>query len=171
MKSTEPFYKAIETYLKNRAEIDELFAETFKKPNKNVGDCVTYILNQVKASGCNGFTDDEIFGMAVHFYDEDDIKPGAKINAKVVVNHVVELTEEDKAAAKQKAFEKEVESQREKIVLETKVELTEEDMEKVKKQAIDEAVESEKQRLLSKTKKKKEDKKPQETAEQTSLFG
>jgi len=105
MKTTNPFKTTIEIYLKNRAELDPLFSETLKKENKNIDDCITYILNQVKASGCNGFTDDEIFGMAVHYYDEDDLKPGAKINAKVVVNHQVEITEDDKVDAKQKALD------------------------------------------------------------------
>lgn len=105
MKTTNPFKKTIEIYLKNRAELDPLFSETLKKENKNIDDCITYILNQVKASGCNGFTDDEIFGMAVHYYDEDDLKPGSKINAKVVVNHQVEITEDDKVDAKQKALD------------------------------------------------------------------
>ena len=38
------------------------------KPTKNIDNCITYILNQVKKSGCCGFSDDEIFGMALHYY-------------------------------------------------------------------------------------------------------
>lgn len=120
MKSTENFKKVIQIYLNNRAEQDELFAETLKKENKNIDDCVTYILNQVQASGCNGFTDDEIFGMAVHYYDEDDVKPGKKINANVVVNHHVELTEEEKAQAKQKAIDEVIAKEKERITSKTK---------------------------------------------------
>lgn len=120
MKSTDNFKKTIQIYLNNRAEQDELFAETLKKENKNIDDCVTYILNQVKASGCNGFTDDEIFGMAVHYYDEDDVKPGKKINANVVVNHHVELTEEEKAQAKQKALDEVVAKEKERLTSKNK---------------------------------------------------
>ena len=43
--------------------------------------------------------------MAVHYYDEDDIKVGKKFNATVIVNHKVELTEEEKAEARKKAIE------------------------------------------------------------------
>lgn len=82
-----------------------MFAESYKKPNKNIDDCITYILNTVKSSGCVGFTDAEIFGMAVHYYDEDDIKVGEKINCDVVVNHKVELTEQELADARTKAME------------------------------------------------------------------
>jgi peptidyl-tRNA hydrolase len=60
----------------------------------------------VQKSGCNGFADDEIFGMAVHYYDEDNIEIGKPMNAHVVVNHVVELTEEEKEEAHQKTIQK-----------------------------------------------------------------
>lgn len=89
MKGTDHFKTAIQNHLNSLAANDELFAATLKKPNKNIDDCITYILNQVKASGCNGFADDEIFGMAVHYYDEDDIKVGKPISGTVVVNHSV----------------------------------------------------------------------------------
>jgi hypothetical protein len=116
MKSTNTFKKVISNHLEQLAENDELFAETLKKKNKNIDDCVTYILNQVKASGCSGFADDEIFGMAVHFYDEDDIKPGAKISsANVVVNHTVELSEKEIKKAKQDALDKVVQEEKERI--------------------------------------------------------
>ncbi|MBB6236534.1 hypothetical protein HDC90_001146 [Pedobacter sp. AK013] len=87
MAVTPAFNKAIADHLQQLADTDPLFAETFKKPAKNIDDCCTYILNEVKESGKQGFADDEIFNMAVHYYDEDDIKPGAKINGRVVVNH------------------------------------------------------------------------------------
>lgn len=40
------------------------------------------------------------------FYDEDDIKVGKPMNVKIVVNHIVELTEEEKEQAKQDAIQK-----------------------------------------------------------------
>ena len=87
MKGTDHFKTAIQNHLNGLAAKDELFAETLKKPDKNIDDCITYILNQVKSSGCNGFADEEIFGMAVHYYDEDDINVGKPITGTVVVNH------------------------------------------------------------------------------------
>ncbi|EGK05209.1 hypothetical protein HMPREF9456_02973 [Dysgonomonas mossii DSM 22836] len=44
--------------------------------------------------------------MAVHFYDEDNIEVGKQINAHVVVNHVVELTAEEKEQARKDAIQK-----------------------------------------------------------------
>ena len=104
MKGTEHFKKTIAEYLNQRAATDPLFAPNLEKEGKNIDDCITYILNQVKASGCNGFSDDEIYSMAVHYYDEDDIKIGEKIECQVAVNHVVELSDEEKEEARQEAI-------------------------------------------------------------------
>ena len=67
---------------------DPLFAPNLMKPNKNIEECITYILNEVQKSGCNGFDDDEIFSMAVHYYDEDDIEVGKAVSCQVAVNHI-----------------------------------------------------------------------------------
>lgn len=115
MKSTENFKKVIEQHLQGVAANDPFFAETIKKENKNIDDCINYILNTVQKSGCNGFADDEIFGMAIHYYDEDNLEVGKKINAKVVVNHTVELTEEDIQKAKQAAVDKVISDEKQKI--------------------------------------------------------
>lgn len=40
-----------------------------------------------------------------HYYDEDNIEIGKSNSCKVVVNHTIELTEEEKAEARQKAVE------------------------------------------------------------------
>lgn len=103
MKATNNFKNTIQEYLEARAKTDKLFAKAYAKPNKSIDECITYILNEVQRSGCNGFDDDEIYGMAVHYYDEDNIDVGKKLNYKVVVNHVVELTEKEKQELKDKA--------------------------------------------------------------------
>jgi len=90
MNPSSEFKETIRQHLEARAASDELFAATFAKEGKNIDDCCTYILNQVQKSGCNGFADDEIFGMAVHYYDEDQIEVGKPVNAKVIVNHSVQ---------------------------------------------------------------------------------
>ena len=113
MKGTEHFTRTIAEYLNQRAMTDPLFAPNLMKPNKNIEECITYILNEVQKSGCNGFDDDDellrawlekIFSMAVHYYDEDDIEVGKAVSCQVAVNHVVELTEEEKAEARQEAI-------------------------------------------------------------------
>ena len=105
-KGTRAFNDTIKAYLEERAENDALFAVRFANPSKSVEECVTFILNEVKKSGCCGFTDAEVYGMATHYYDEEEIEVGNPINCKVVVNHTVELTEEEKEQARQDAINK-----------------------------------------------------------------
>ncbi|HCS72862.1 PcfK-like family protein [Proteiniphilum propionicum] len=107
MKSTNHFKNTIQAYLEQRAASDPQFEWAYTtKENKNIDDCITYILNTVKNSGCNGFEDDEIFGMAVHYYDEVNLEIGKSMNAHVVVNHMVQLTEEEKEQARKEAIQK-----------------------------------------------------------------
>ena len=106
-KATDYFKQTIQSYLQRRAQEDELFALRYANPKKNIDDCITFILNYVKQSGCNGFADDEIYSLAMHYYDEDDIDIGKPLaNCKVVVNHTIELTEEEKAEAHSKAMQR-----------------------------------------------------------------
>jgi len=88
MKGTEQFQNVIFTHLQGVAESDQNFKSKFENPKKKIEDCITYILNTVQKSGCNGFADEEIFGMAIHYYDEEEINIGKPIDAKVVVNHI-----------------------------------------------------------------------------------
>jgi hypothetical protein len=106
MKTTDHFKRTIQAYLEQRAVEDDLFAVTYKKADKNIDDCITYILNEVQRSGCNGFTDGEVYSMAVHYYDEDNIEVGKSMDCRVVVNHVVKLTEDEKAEARQEAIKR-----------------------------------------------------------------
>ena len=126
MKGTENFKRTIQAYLEERAKVDDLFAKSYAKPNKNIDDCITFILNEVQKSGCNGFEDDEIFGMAVHYYDEDNLSVGEKISCEVVVNHKVELSEEEKQELKEKArkdfYQEQLSKQREVLKPKKKIE-------------------------------------------------
>lgn len=69
-KATDYFKATIQNYLEQRAQEDELFAPVFANPKKNIDECVNYILNTVQKSGINGFTDDEIYSMALHYYSK-----------------------------------------------------------------------------------------------------
>ena len=88
MKGTKLFEESIKAYLDKRAKEDELFAVAYAKEEKCISECCNYILERVRKSGRNGYTDEEIYGMAVHYYDEDNIKAEAMpSNVRVVVNH------------------------------------------------------------------------------------
>ena len=106
MKASEQFKQTIQAYLMQRATEDESFAARLNLPSKSIDECVNFILNTVQQSGCNGFSDPEIYGIAVHYYDEDVLDPKylKEVNCNVVINHQVELTqaEKDELAAKAK---------------------------------------------------------------------
>ena len=106
MKGTDHFKNIIKAYLDKRAQEDELFRAKYETTSRTIDDVVTYILNQVKASGCCGFADEEIYSMAVHVIDEPSIEIGKLTNCNVVVNHHVELTEEEKAEQKALALKR-----------------------------------------------------------------
>ena len=53
MNGTDHFKRTIQAYLDSRAAEDKLFAASYSKPNKNMDDCITYLLHWAK-SQCNG---------------------------------------------------------------------------------------------------------------------
>lgn len=106
MNGTQAFQDTIAQYLMARAEKDPMFAVKLANPSKTMEQCCQFIIGEVKKSGCCGFTDDEIFGWAMHFWDEPEIEVSETANCRVVVNHVVELTEDEKAQARQDAIDR-----------------------------------------------------------------
>jgi hypothetical protein len=109
-KMSKGFEMAIAGYLNKEAAADPLFGAKMKEhPEKDVKAVCDYILYEVSkqvSEGAGGFDDDEIFGMAHHFIDEDELKPQTfKGRVKVVTNHHVELSEEEKKDAKKAAIE------------------------------------------------------------------
>lgn len=106
MKSSPAFKETILNYLEERASTDVLFAAAYTKETKNIDDCIIYILNYVQKSEINGYTDSEIYSLALHYYQEDTIDIGSPVECHVIVNHKVELTEEEIAEAKKNAVEK-----------------------------------------------------------------
>lgn len=88
-KGTEAFKKIINDHLQERAANDPLFATTLAKENKSLDECVNYIFSEVRKSGCAGFADEEVFNMAVHYFDEDGIKDVKSVKGNVVVNRSI----------------------------------------------------------------------------------
>ena len=165
------FKKTIKKYLDSFAAIDEPFEAKYENPDKNLDDCCNYIFNQVKKSGCCGFADDEIYQMARHYYqeeiDKNDLTP---VNGKVVVNHQVELSEDDK----KKAYEQALKEYKDKVIKEeeNKAKKAEITFKKQQEAEIKKA-ENEKKKLEEKEAKRNaeiEEAKKQGAGVQTSLF-
>ena len=108
-EKTSEFFKArIQSYLEKRAEQEPEFAAKYHNPEKNLDDCFKYICSQVFESGCCGFNDDEVYGMAVHYYDEKNItiKEMPEIDlsrSRIVCCEQIELSEEEMAEIHEQA--------------------------------------------------------------------
>lgn len=102
------FEKAIKSFLDDKAEKDEAFAKKYKSEKKNIADCCKFIIAEVKKS-CKGneaaCTDEYVYGLAMHYYDEENIKaPANAPSCRVVVPGDMELSEEDKKEAREEAM-------------------------------------------------------------------
>lgn len=80
-EAKNPWIKRIGEYLLSREDVHE----NLKKEKKSLKECFDYILIELSKKcakdGNVGYVagdDEEIFGMAIHYYDEDDIKVGKK---------------------------------------------------------------------------------------------
>lgn len=169
-KKNDPFHDVIEKHLKERAAKEPLFAKRLENPKKNISDCCTYIINEVKKMNVQGLPDEDVYNLAAHYYDEDNIKVGAKTSCKVVVNQAVELSDAEKEKARAKAIELATAElkEEEKKKLKVKVELTTEEIAEAKQQAVEKIVSETKEKLVSK--KKPGAKKADSTADGTDLF-
>lgn len=108
---SDAFKKTIKKYLDEIAQIDDNFAEQYENnPQKNIDDCCKYVLFMAKKGGCSGYDDKEVYGWAIHYYEEPEVKFEKTDFSKVVVNHHVDLTEEEKEEAKKKAKEEYIKS-------------------------------------------------------------
>ena len=97
------FFDSMESFIMKKMDANDLFAKKVCNPKKNIEDCITYVINTIEKSRYKGLCDNDVYSLAVHYYEEDDIDVGKPINCRVVVNHQVELTPEEIAEMRQKA--------------------------------------------------------------------
>lgn len=107
----QSFENTIKAYLDERSKTDELFAKSYAKSNKNLKECCNFILGEAKKRGnAVAISDNEVFGMAVHYYDEDDIKVNklpANVKSSVSKSSTsMALTKEDEEKARQAALKR-----------------------------------------------------------------
>ena len=102
------FEKAIKAFLDDKAEKDPAFAEKYNSEKKNIADCCKFIIAEVKKS-CKGneaaCTDEYVYGLAMHYYDEENIKvPANAPSCSVVVPGDIKLSEADRTEAREEAL-------------------------------------------------------------------
>ena len=106
------FETAIKNYLDAKALMDPLFAPTYAKKNKSLKECCAYIMQEARkqaVKGCAAIADDIVYGMAVHYYDEDSIKVASAPSGKVVAPAPAKAPKAAPAAPKRPAEPKKAE--------------------------------------------------------------
>lgn len=106
------FQQAIKDHLEKMAAQDEAFAAKYAakcaSEEDSIASCCKYITNEVQSKYKVGnsavLTDAEVFGMAMHYYDENIAPPKSGVNCKVVMSKA-ELTPEDEEAIRREARE------------------------------------------------------------------
>ena len=107
----QSFKDAIKRYLDQRAAKDEQFAKTYAKQGKTLDECCRYIIGEAKKRGGSSvvMADEEVYGLAVHYYDEDDIQVNPVAGCRTgraAEEQKVELTEAEKDEARRRAIER-----------------------------------------------------------------
>lgn len=98
------FRATLKEELDQRALADPLFAVKYADPKKTIDDCANYIIGEAFRLKVNGMPDDEVYGLAVHYYTEDDLTITPASVSRVISNHTVELTPEEIEQAHQDAI-------------------------------------------------------------------
>lgn len=106
-----PFMEKVKAHLEEVAKKDKQFAQSLEKESKSWKDCEKFILQEVRkqAKGKNavGCDDDDIYNLAIHYFDEDDIKIDGT-TPKAEVTHTPEKLTDFKERTKTKRTSKKI---------------------------------------------------------------
>jgi len=107
--SVTNFQLVIKAYLDELSKIDAQFAAKYRSEEKSIEECCAYIISEMKKlaqNGGMGATDDEVYGLAIHYYLEDELDADLHFtnSVSIVSNQFIDLTEEEKAEARQNAI-------------------------------------------------------------------
>lgn len=102
----ELFRKVIKSYLDEKAANDPAFAEKYGNKDKSIDECCKFIVKEVEKIAKGGYaacTDDYVYGLAVHYYDEADAKASGAPKCDILIT-MKDLSDEDRAEARKEAL-------------------------------------------------------------------
>lgn len=106
-----PFEDKLKEHLDQLAKKDKTFAKKYKNEKKSIKECAQYIIGEVQKQ-CKGkntaVPKEEVYGLAVHYYDEENIKVDTSAKAVVATSPKAASKVASKKTTKKKA-EKDVE--------------------------------------------------------------
>lgn len=100
-KASPEFCAVIKRALDLRAEQDSVFKEKLQNKGKSIEECCEFIASQVHKSGYTMLSEEEVYGIAAHYYDEEELEKWEKApSGSVVVPNYKELEAEISEARK-----------------------------------------------------------------------
>lgn len=104
IENAAPWLKVIAEYLLKRDDIKE----NLEKENKSLSECGNFIMTEARKKGSSVcMTNEEVFGLAVHYYDEDDLKIDKNISNQARVEKSEDTEKEvSKPVQEEKPVEK-----------------------------------------------------------------
>lgn len=100
------FEKIIKDYIESACKTDAVLAGKYEKSGKDIEGCCKYIkseaMKQAK-NGCAAIKDDEVFGWAVHYFDEEMTAPKDSPRAEVKVAPTTEQLKKESEERGKKA--------------------------------------------------------------------
>ena len=82
------FEKIIKDYIESACKTDEVLAGKYEKSGKDIEGCCKYIKSEARKkaqNGCAVIADAEVFGWAVHYFDEEMTAPKDNESARRTV--------------------------------------------------------------------------------------
>lgn len=80
------FENIIKEYIENACQSDEVLAGKYEKSGKDIAGCCKYIKAEAKKkakNGCAVIADAEVFGWAIHYFDEGMVAPKEDVDCEV----------------------------------------------------------------------------------------
>ena len=99
------FEKIIKDYIEKFAQGDAVFASKYEKSGKDIEGCCRYSKSEARKkaqNGCAVIADAEVFGWAVHYFDEEMTAPKDSPRAEVKVTPTADMPKKADSLANQK---------------------------------------------------------------------
>lgn len=108
MKSSNAVMDVVRNYMEERCASDPILAIKYANPAKSLEKALNFVAHEVQKSGLTIMDSDSVFGLILHFYDEN-LEDVPNVNCKIAV--AKELTDTERAEAKEQAMEQYKEEQ------------------------------------------------------------
>ncbi len=108
MKSSNAVMDVVRNYMEERCASDPILAIKYANPAKSLEKALNYVAHEVQKSGLTIMDSDSVFSLILHYYDEN-LEDVPNVNCKIAV--AKELTDTERAEAKEQAMEQYKEEQ------------------------------------------------------------